>query len=282
MTSPGRTTSSSTRRGPLACPTGCSRREWRLRGRLAAGADLASPATCGHSTSPLDADPEAKVSALRAAQTPSSRPLRRPLVGNQAARSSFGRSAASSRGQLEIGGIEPMTHERTKARRVSAGRYASALGAALLWASAARAGDYPAMAPLDQYFMDRSAEIALAKSAAPPSIADKATVLVLTPHGYETAVSGSNGFVCAVERAWMSQYDFPGFWNPRMRGPLCFNPPAARSILPYTIKRTELVLAGRTKAQMIAAIADDIREHALPPLEAGPFTPTMSKQGHTN
>lgn len=175
-----------------------------------------------------------------------------------------------------------MPQDRTKARRALAGRYASVLGAALLWGSAARAADYPAMAPLDQYVMDRSAEIALAKSAAPPSIADKATVLVLTPHGYETAVSGSNGFVCAVERAWMSQYDFPGFWNPRMRGPLCFNPPAARSILPYTIKRTELVLAGRTKAQMITAIADDIREHALPPLEAGALTYMMSKQGYLN
>jgi hypothetical protein len=45
--------------------------------------------------------------------------------------------------------------------------------------------------------MDRAAEIAMAKSAAPPSIADKATVLVLTPHGYETAIKGSNGFVGA-------------------------------------------------------------------------------------
>src|SRR5665213_1080292 len=82
------------------------------------------------------------------------------------------------------------------------------------------------------------------KSAAPPSIADKATVLVLTPHGHETAVKGSNGFVCAVERGWMSQYDFPQFWNPHMCGSLCYNPPAVRSILPYTIKRT--VSSGRT------------------------------------
>jgi len=87
------------------------------------------------------------------------------------------------------------------------------------------------------------------KSAAPPSIADKRTVLVLTPHGHETAVKGSNVFVCAVERGWMSQYDFPQFWNPHMRGPLCYNSPAVRSILPYTIKRTELVLAGRSKSE---------------------------------
>ena len=72
----------------------------------------------------------------------------------------------------------------------SAMRLVPAICAALVCASVAHAAGYPAMAPLDQYMMDRSAEIALAKSAAPPSIADKATVLVLTRHGYETAVTG--------------------------------------------------------------------------------------------
>ena len=138
------------------------------------------------------------------------------------------------------------------------------------------------MAPLDQYLMDRSAEIALAKSAAPPSIADKAAVLVLTRHGYETAVKGSNGFVCAVERSWMAQFDFPQFWNPHMRGPICYNPPAVRTILPYTIRRTELVLAGRSKPQIVAAIKDGIGKHALPHLEAGALTYMMSKQQYLN
>src|ERR1700688_1936350 len=161
-------------------------------------------------------------------------------------------------------------------------RYASGVGAALFCASVAHAADYPAMAPQDQYMMDPAAEIALAKSAAPLSVTDKATVLVLTRHGYETAVKGSNGFVCAVERGWMSQYDFPQFWNPHMRGPLCYNPPAVRSILPYTIKRTELVLAGRSKPEMIAAIRQAIASHALPPLEAGALTYMMSRQGYLN
>src|SRR6202161_409361 len=161
-------------------------------------------------------------------------------------------------------------------------RYPSVVGAALFCASVAYAVGYPTMAPLDQYMMDRAAEIALAKSAAPPAIADKATVLVLTRQGYETAVEGSNGFVCAVERGWMSQYDFPQFWNPHMRGPLCYNPPAVRSILPYTIRRTEPVLAGRTKPQIVAAIKDGIDRHVLPPLEAGAMTYMMSKQGYLN
>lgn len=155
-------------------------------------------------------------------------------------------------------------------------------GAVLICATTARAADYSAMAPLDRYLMDRSAEIAMAKSAAPPSIADKATVLVLTRHGYETAIKGSNGFVCAVERGWMSQYDFPQFWNPRMRGPTCYNPAAVRSVLPYTIRRTQLVLAGYSKPEMVAATKDGIARHTLPPLEAGAMTYMLSKQGYLN
>jgi len=130
--------------------------------------------------------------------------------------------------------------------------------------------------------MAPSDEIAMAKSAAPPSIADKSTVLVLTRHGYDTAIKGSNGFVCAVERGWMSQYDFPQFWNPHMRGPLCYNPTAVRSILPYTIRRTELALAGRSRPEMAAAIKQGIEKHALPPLEAGALTYMMSKHGYLN
>jgi hypothetical protein len=150
-------------------------------------------------------------------------------------------------------------------------------------AQAANAADYSKMAPLDRYLMDRSAEIALAKSAAPPSIADKATILVLTPHGYETAIEGSNGFVCAVERSWMAQYDFPQYWNPHMRGPLCYNPAAVRTILPYTIRRTDLVLAGQhDKAALDAAIKADMAKHVLPPLEAGALTYMMSKQQYLN
>lgn len=151
-----------------------------------------------------------------------------------------------------------------------------------LCASVAQAAPYSSMAPVERYMMPRADEIALARSAAPPSISDKATVLVLTPHGYETAVKGDNGFVCAVERGWMSQYEFPEFWNPRMRGALCYNPAAARTILPYTIRRTELALAGRSKSEMAAAIARDIASRKLPPLEAGAMTYMMSKRQYLN
>jgi hypothetical protein len=139
---------------------------------------------------------------------------------------------------------------------------------------------YPKMAPLDQYLMERNAEIAMARSAAPEAISRDADVLVLGRHGYETAVKGKNGFVCVVERGWMSPFDGKfslDFWNPRLRGPVCFNPPAARSILPMTYKRTEMAVAGESKAQIIAGIKTFIKEK-LPPLEPGAMSYMMSKE----
>jgi hypothetical protein len=60
---------------------------------------------------------------------------------------------------------------------------------------------YPSMAPLDQYLMtDRNAEIALARSAAPEVISRDAKVMVLGPHGYETAIEGKNGLLSSRER----------------------------------------------------------------------------------
>ena len=139
---------------------------------------------------------------------------------------------------------------------------------------------YPDMAALDRYLMpDRNAEIALARSAAPDSISHDAKVLVLGPHGYETAVEGKNGFVCIVERGWMAPFDNPEFWNPKIRGPLCFNPPAARSILPMTYKRTEMVLAGQSKAQIMEGIATFAKKE-LPALEPGAFTYMLSKEAY--
>jgi hypothetical protein len=139
---------------------------------------------------------------------------------------------------------------------------------------------YPSMAAFDQYLMpDRNAEIALARSAAPDSISHDAKILVLGQHGYETAVEGKNGFVCAVERGWMAPFDNPEFWNPKIRGPLCFNPPAVRSMLPMTYKRTEMVLAGQSKDQIMEGIATFAKKE-LPPLEPGAFTYMMSKAAY--
>ncbi|WP_266151509.1 hypothetical protein [Dyella halodurans] len=118
----------------------------------------------------------------------------------------------------------------------------------------------------------------MARSAAPAAISDAATVLVLEAHGYVTAVEGKNGFVCAVERAWMSPFDAPQFWNPKLRGPICFNPAAARSILPMTYKRTALVLAGQSREAIKADIEAALAARQLPPLESGAMSYMMSKQ----
>jgi hypothetical protein len=140
---------------------------------------------------------------------------------------------------------------------------------------------YPNMAPVEQYMMqDRGAEIALAKSAAPDSISRDAEVLVLGRHGYETAVKGKNGFVCLVERSWTAPIDDPNFWNPKGRAPQCLNAAAARSYLPRTIKKTELVLAGHSKAEMFEAIKAAIDKKELPTLEVGAMCYMLSKDGY--
>jgi hypothetical protein len=140
---------------------------------------------------------------------------------------------------------------------------------------------YPNMAPVDQYLMeDQQAEIALARSAAPESISRDAEILVLGRHGYETAVKGKNGFVCIVERSWTAPIDDPGFWNPKGRAPLCLNAAAARSYLPRTIRKTDLILAGRTKAQMMEAIVAAINKKELPTMEPGAMCYMLSKQGY--
>ena len=140
---------------------------------------------------------------------------------------------------------------------------------------------YPSMAPLDQYLMaDRNAEIALARSAAPPSISSDATVFVFGKSGYETAVEGKNGFTCLVERSWMNPFDSPGFWNPQMRGPICYNPAAVRTILPYTLNRTKLALNGLSKAQIREDITAAIAKNELPMPEAGAMSYMMSKAGN--
>src|ERR1700676_1938205 len=110
---------------------------------------------------------------------------------------------------------------------------------------------YPSMAPIEQYLMDRTAEIALARSAAPDAISRDATVLVLGRRGYETAVEGKNGWVCMVGRGWGALFDWPEFWSPKIRAADCLNPPAARSLLPFAYKRTELLLAGHSKVGAI-------------------------------
>lgn len=173
----------------------------------------------------------------------------------------------------------------SSAAGIAVAALAALLGAAAAAAPATRsapagAASYARMAPLDQYLMpDPQAELALARSAAPQAISGKATVLVLKPQGYETAVKGSNGFTCLVERAWMSPFDSPEFWNPKLRGPVCYNPAATSSILSYTLRRTQLALAGRSREQMLAETRAALARQELPAPQAGAMSFMMSKDG---
>src|SRR5690348_13055294 len=124
------------------------------------------------------------------------------------------------------------------------------LGTAQLILAQGAAARYPRMAQAGQYLMaDRGAEIALARSAAPASISRDATVLVLGRKGYEAAVQGKNGFVCFVGRSWLGPFDWPEFWNPKVRAADCLNPQAARSSVPIVDLRARMVLAGRSRAE---------------------------------
>ncbi len=139
---------------------------------------------------------------------------------------------------------------------------------------------YPKMAPIERYLMDRTAEIELARGAAPEAISGDATVLVLGRHGYETAAEGKNGWVCWVGRGWGAIFDWPEFWNPKVRAAECLNPAAARSMLPFVYERAELLLAGQSKVEVIAAIKAAIEKKKFPALEPGAVSYMMAKSSY--
>jgi hypothetical protein len=138
---------------------------------------------------------------------------------------------------------------------------------------------YPVMAPLDQYLIpNENSEIALARTAAPSSVSGEAEVMVLGRSGFKTAVKGTNGFLCLVERSWGAATDVPDFWNPKVRSPICFNPSAARTFAPIFLMKTKLVLAGKSKTEIVEATASALDKKELPSLEPGAMCYMLSKQ----
>jgi hypothetical protein len=146
--------------------------------------------------------------------------------------------------------------------------------------AAAQTDTYPRMAALGQYQMEESAEIQLARSAAPNSISGDATILVLRRQGYETAVQGKNGFVCMVARSWLAAFDWPEFWNPKVRAADCMNPQSARSMVPIVLLRSKMVMAGRSKAEMLLAVKAAFENKQVPKLESGAMDYMMSKTAY--
>ena len=141
---------------------------------------------------------------------------------------------------------------------------------------------YPAMAPVSEYMMPQSAEIALARTAAPKSISDGAAVMVLGHDGYTTAVKGTNGFLCIVERGWGAATDEVEFWNSKIRAPICFNPAAARTFAPIYLMKTKLVLAGKSKTEILQATDSAFEKKELPDLERGSMCYMTSKEQYLN
>lgn len=139
---------------------------------------------------------------------------------------------------------------------------------------------YTKMAPVEEYLMaDRNAEIALARTAAPESIARDAEVQVLGRHGFETAAKGKNGFVCIVGRSWTSAAD-ADYWDPKVRVPMCVNAAAARTYLLRFAKITSLALAGRTLAQVNEEMNAAMARKELAPMESGAMCYMMGKEGY--
>jgi hypothetical protein len=152
------------------------------------------------------------------------------------------------------------------------------------WQAQAQAAksSYPAMAPVNEYLTPEIAEIALARSAAPKSISNAAEVMVLGRDGYATVAKGSNGFLCIVERAWGAATDEPEFWNPKIRAPICFNPVAARTFAPIYLMKTRLVLAGKSKAEILQATTAAMDKKELPALEPDGMCYMTSKHQYLN
>jgi hypothetical protein len=111
---------------------------------------------------------------------------------------------------------------------------------------------------------DRSAEIALARTAAARSVSDSATVLVLTRTGFVEAAHGTNGFTCVVLRSFAGIIGDPDFWNPRIRAPHCLNPPAVRTVLPEMLKRAEWIMAGVSPSEIVTRTDRAYASHDFP------------------
>jgi hypothetical protein len=120
------------------------------------------------------------------------------------------------------------------------------------------------MHTIDDYLLEESLEVALARSAAPAHVSGAAAILVMRRDGYERVHEGTNGFTCLVERSWSSPIGpHEDFFNPRLRAPICYNEEASRTILADYLRRTDLAMAGRSIGEIEEAIERDIGTGAL-------------------
>jgi hypothetical protein len=129
---------------------------------------------------------------------------------------------------------------------------------------------------LSEYMMETGAEVALAKSAAPENISGHATIKVLTASGYSVAAQGDNGFVCMVLRSWGAPTFTPAanrelIYYAGMRAPICFDPVASRTVLPYQELRTKLGMEGRDPDAIAERVSTAYALGELPKMEGVSF-----------
>lgn len=97
--------------------------------------------------------------------------------------------------------------------------------------------------------MPREREIALARSAAPDSVSDRARILALTDRGFEVAVQGTSPVTCIVNRSW-----------PESVEPSCYDAEASATILPVEVYRTEERHKGRPEGAIEREINDRLAD----------------------
>ena len=144
---------------------------------------------------------------------------------------------------------------------------------AAMKSGSAQGSTYP---PLEAYLMPEKAEIVLAKSAAPATISDHATIKVLTETGFEVISDGDNGFVCMVMRGWSAPTYTPApvrglVYDATVRAPICFDPAASRTVLPYYELRTKLGMVGKTPDQIAQGVEAAYATGELPQREGVSF-----------
>jgi hypothetical protein len=155
----------------------------------------------------------------------------------------------------------------------------TSLGASPVWAQT------PTYPPLSEYMMPRDAEIALARSAAPASVSDRATVKILTKSGYEVAREGDNGVVCMVMRGFAAPTYTPTqfrdlVYDASVHAPICFTAPAARTVMPYYELRTKLAMEGKGPDKIAEGLQAAYVKGELPKRDAVSFAYMWSAHQH--
>ena len=142
--------------------------------------------------------------------------------------------------------------------------------------AAALLAQSPKYPPLSEYMMARDSEIALAKSAAPDNISGHATIKVLTASGFQAVHDRDNGFVCMVMRGWSAPTYSPAQfrdlpYDATVRAPICFNPEASRTVLPYYELRSKLGMEGKTPDQIAEGVQAAYAKGELPKRDSVSF-----------